>query len=405
MPDIVKKDFKQTALEGDTRFKTLTENFISMREEIQKALPGNIDADRMLTMITSTIQKNPKLLKCTPQSLFGAFIQTALLGLNPALGESWIIPYKNNKTQNMEAQFQIGAKGYVVLAYRSNILTLFEATLRHSKDKFELQKGTHPIIAHTPVYESGNTEIVGVYAVAHFVNGSRTFEYMPIEEIEKHRMLSKSQKVQQSGSWIPSTKPLKVWKEHYGEMAKKTVMIRLCKYLPREQIGSQLTDALNVDGGIIQLQQYDKGILPENIEKPEYDNDSKVDEETGEIIQPPKRPYEPEILKHGMINSREDKKGDRLERSEKLVARYHAAFSNLSLKNPDERKQIQKFLFDADSSNDLTAEEMLTIINWIGCERETTEDGEIWIPNTNTLIEIGLLIGHVNNKSLGGNDG
>ncbi len=393
---VLKKDFMAIVADSDTRFKSLAENFASMREDIQKALPQNMAADRMLSMIITTIQKNDKLLQCNPSSLFGAFIQTALLGLNPALGESWIVPYYDKTRKCQMAQFQVGAKGFCTLAYRSGLITRIEATVVYKNDEFVIQRGTLPGIRHIPKYEAViDGSIIGSYAVAFLNDGSFLFEYMLKDEIEKHRKLAPSQKIKTSLGWEVSLTPVRIWEAHYAEMCKKTAIIRLGKYLPKEKIDSQLLKAFDSDGGIFRVEQFKEDILPENIEKPEYE----VNKDTGEIVENILRPYEPEYLKEQMIKSSNAKIDSGLEKTSELKSRYFGAIGNLCLKSDAERKQIQKYLYDCESYNGLTAEEIMTIINWIDSTLNESPEGSIWIPNDNTLKEVEMLLKYLVGKS------
>ncbi|EKS8367661.1 recombinase RecT, partial [Bacillus cereus] len=62
---------------------------------------------------------------------------------------------------------------------------------------------------------------IGAYAVAHFKDGGYQMEFMPKSEIEKRRKRSASA----NSSYSP-------WNSDYEEMAKKTVVRYMFKYLP-----------------------------------------------------------------------------------------------------------------------------------------------------------------------------
>ena len=62
---------------------------------------------------------------------------------------------------------------------------------------------------------------IGAYAVAHFKDGGYQMEFMPKSEIEKRRKRSASA----NSSYSP-------WSSDYEEMAKKTVVRYMFKYLP-----------------------------------------------------------------------------------------------------------------------------------------------------------------------------
>ncbi|KXG42861.1 recombination protein RecT [Tepidibacillus decaturensis] len=185
----------------------------AMAPKIKEALPKHMDIDRMTRIALTTIRTNPKLLQCSVPSLMGAVMQAAQLGLEPNLiGHCYIIPY------GQEATFIIGYKGMIDLARRSGHIESIYAHAVYENDDFEYEYGLHPKLTHKPAMKERG-QMVGVYAVAHFKDGGYQFEFMPIEEIEKRRQRSKASK---NGPWITD----------YEEMAKKTVVRHMWKYLP-----------------------------------------------------------------------------------------------------------------------------------------------------------------------------
>lgn len=75
-------------------------------------------ANEFTVSVMNAVKKQPKLLDCDPKSLFGAILLSAELGLKPNTPEgfAYIIPY------GKEAQFQIGYKGLMEIAYRSPLV-------------------------------------------------------------------------------------------------------------------------------------------------------------------------------------------------------------------------------------------------------------------------------------------
>ncbi|QRG65276.1 recombination protein RecT [Brevibacillus choshinensis] len=184
-----------------------------MGPEIEKALPSHMNADRMARIALTTMRTTPKLLECNVSSLLGAVMQAAQLGLEPGLiGHCYILPY------GREAQFIIGYKGMIDLARRSgNIESIYAHTV-YEADEFDYELGLHPKLHHKPA-TGRRGEMKYVYAVAHFKDGGYQFEVMDKEEIEKRRSRSKASK---NGPWVTD----------YEEMAKKTVIRHMWKYLP-----------------------------------------------------------------------------------------------------------------------------------------------------------------------------
>jgi recombination protein RecT len=184
-----------------------------MAPEIEKALPSFMNIERFGRIALTTIRTNPQLLHCSIPSLLGAVMQAAQLGLEPGLiGHCYIIPY------GKEATFIIGYKGMIDLARRSGNIESIYAHAVYEADEFDYELGLNPKLYHKPA--SGRRgAMTYVYAVAHFKDGGYQFEVMDMEEIERRRSRSKASK---NGPWVTD----------FEEMAKKTVIRHMWKYLP-----------------------------------------------------------------------------------------------------------------------------------------------------------------------------
>jgi recombination protein RecT len=191
-----------------------------MGPEIEKALPSHMNPDRMARIALTTIRTNPKLLEASIPSLLGAVMQAAQLGLEPGLiGHCYLVPFRNGKTGQTDVQFIIGYKGMIDLARRSGQIENIYAHAVYSNDEFDYELGLEPKLKHKPYMEGDRGEFIGAYAVAHFKDGGYQFEFMPKSEIEKRRQRSKAAK---NGPWVTD----------FEEMAKKTVIRHMWKYLP-----------------------------------------------------------------------------------------------------------------------------------------------------------------------------
>ncbi|MBW3490602.1 recombination protein RecT [Bacillus sp. FDAARGOS_1420] len=186
-----------------------------MAPRMAEVLPKHMDMNRMSRIALTTIRTNPKLLECAVPSLMGAVMQAVQLGLEPGLlGHCYILPYKR------EATFIIGYKGMIDLARRSGHIQSIYAHAVHENDEFEYELGLHPKLEHKPSHGDRGA-FIGAYAVAHFKDGGYQMEFMPKSEIEKRRERSASA----NSSYSP-------WSSDYEEMAKKTVVRYMFKYLP-----------------------------------------------------------------------------------------------------------------------------------------------------------------------------
>ncbi|AMA73349.1 MULTISPECIES: recombination protein RecT [Aneurinibacillus] len=204
---------RETGSSPPTPAQTIGAYLKKMEPEVKRVLPKHMDVDRLLRIALTTIRTNPQLLECTIPSLLGAVMQAAQLGLEPGLlGQCYIVPY------GREATFIIGYKGMIDLARRSGNIKNIYAHEVYENDEFEYEYGLYPSLKHKPAMNSRG-EFIGVYAVVHFTDGGYQFEFMSKEEIDKRRLRSRSYK---SGPWVTD----------YEEMAKKTVIRHMFKYLP-----------------------------------------------------------------------------------------------------------------------------------------------------------------------------
>src|SRR5262245_6000224 len=99
-----------------TKIETLRATLQSpaMIEQLRTALPKHVTPERLARIVLTELRRVRGLADCTPQSLFGAVMTCAQLGLEPGvLGQAWIIPYKG------EATLVVGYRGLVALAWRS----------------------------------------------------------------------------------------------------------------------------------------------------------------------------------------------------------------------------------------------------------------------------------------------
>ncbi|AYK60084.1 MULTISPECIES: recombination protein RecT [Bacillus] len=218
---------KVNSVQKEDKPKTLADYLNDMKPELQKALPEHITPERITRIALTTIRSNPGLQQCSPASLLGAVMQSAQLGLEPGLvGHCYFVPFnKKIKGQNgapdqwvKEVQFIIGYKGMIDLARRSGHIESIYAHAVYEKDEFDYELGLHPKLVHKP--STGHRgEMTHVYAVAHFKDGGYQFDVFSKQDIENVRLRSKS-------------KDNGPWQTDYEEMAKKTVIRRMWKYLP-----------------------------------------------------------------------------------------------------------------------------------------------------------------------------
>ena len=159
------------------------------RKQMEMALPKHLTADRLLRVAMTSIQKNPKLMECTPQSLLACVMTCAQLGLEPDqfLGQAYLVPFKDTKKNATICTLIPGYRGYIALARRSGEMQTVSAQVVYSKDDFKLQYGINDTLEHTPAMNGDRGDPVGAYCIFKYKDGGYSFDFLPVSEIEKVR--------------------------------------------------------------------------------------------------------------------------------------------------------------------------------------------------------------------------
>lgn len=191
------------------------------KDKIAQVLPRHLTPERMTQIAIFEMQRVPRLAECEPGTLVGSVLNASVLGLEIGshLGEAYLVPFWSAKRSRFECQLIPGYRGLTKLARQSRQLVMIDAHCVFEKDKWDFRYGLEPKLEHMPARTSNAGEMIAVYAVAHLRDGGRQFVWMWREEVEKVRAQSKSAN---DGPWVT----------HFEEMAKKTAIRRLCKYLP-----------------------------------------------------------------------------------------------------------------------------------------------------------------------------
>lgn len=200
--------------------------------EVGKMLsPKGINAQRFLqccfTALASLDQR--KLERTTARSVVEAVYDLASLGLEPnsPMQHCWLIPYGSGALSKMstsgevyEVRVQLGYRGILDLVRRSGAVANIYPCVVHEGDKFQVYLGTDKRIEHEPGGCDDVEKITHVYAVVKNLHGEIDFEVMSRAAIEHIR--------------VNFSKNGNFWRDHWEEMAKKTVLRKLCKRLPMD---------------------------------------------------------------------------------------------------------------------------------------------------------------------------
>lgn len=261
-----------------TGFPAMLESF---KGEIARALPRHLNAETMTRIALTSFRMNPKLAECQPASVFACVIQASQLGLRPGLmGECYLLPFKIR--DQMVCTLQIGYQGLLELVRRSGLVESISSHLVREADIFEVQWGTDPGIVHKPYLDGDAGPVRQVYAVARLKGGGVQSELMNLFDIERIR--SRSQNVISAARYGKQTP----WDTDWDEMARKTVLRRICKHLPKSP---DLASALVLDDAAYRGQQ--QLSVQDAIGNTFVPPALGLDDPTGEI-DPPPPPPEPE---------------------------------------------------------------------------------------------------------------
>ena len=224
----------------ETKALTIRDMLEQKRPDIKQLLPAHVEVERFIKSALLATARNHDLQKCTPASLFTAIVNAAELGLDftPAKGHAYLIPFNNHG--KLEAQFMPGYRGLIDLAKRSGAVTKIEAHLVHEKDQFELVYGTESKLYHKPFLQGSPGVVIGTYSVAFYANAEPQFEFMRLDEIKAIQRRSKA------GGSGP-------WSTDWNEMARKTVVRRIFKYLPSSPDIEKAIEADNRTVGLVDV--------------------------------------------------------------------------------------------------------------------------------------------------------
>ncbi len=229
------------------------------KTQIGAALPPSLGLtpERIVRIALTSVRQNPDLLRCDRASFVGAVIQAAQLGLEPggALGHAYLIPFKG------KVQFIPGYRGLIDLARRSGNIISIAAHVVYENDDFDFEYGLNEKLVHRPRLNGDRGKPIAVYAVAHLTtpNGQEGYglEVMSVADVNKIK------------AGAPSGGKSGPWTTHWDEMARKTVIRRLVKYLP-VSVDLQRAVALDemADAGVDQGLDLDDGVIDVTGEAP-----------------------------------------------------------------------------------------------------------------------------------------
>lgn len=181
--------------------------------KIKSALVGtSVSVEKFTRVSLTALQQNADIRNCEPDTLLLAVMQCAQAGLMPDGKQAAIVRFGN------VAQFMpmIGGLRYIAAKHGIAMAT----GVVHKNDSFTYELGVESKMRHVPPpLDQPRGEPIGAWAQARDAKGEIHLEVMSRDDIERIRNISRA-------------KGNGPWKDHWGEMARKTVGRRLFKSLP-----------------------------------------------------------------------------------------------------------------------------------------------------------------------------
>lgn len=180
-------------------------------------------AQRFVAAITSAVAVNSNLRDCDPSTILSGALLGESLGLSPSpqLGQYYLVPFKDNKSGTVKAQFQIGYRGLIQLALRSGYyksLNVFAVKAGELKKWNPVTEELVLDIIEDDVTRE-MTETVGYVATFTYLNGFTKTLYWSKKKMETH--------AKRYSRPYASGKTDSFWFKDFDAMAFKTMLRQL----------------------------------------------------------------------------------------------------------------------------------------------------------------------------------
>lgn len=236
----------------------------SFKATLEKEIPSGAMSfafNDILRQLNDAAIDNPKLEKCTEDSICTAVRFAIQLGLNihGPLRQAYVVPYEING--KFYARFDIQYQGLIELLMRTGLYTKVVSKVVCENDHFEVDEEDN--IIHKYSFRRG--AVIGFYAWARHINGEKYSEILSKEEMDD---LEKD--TRKGANMTPA------WKKFYNEMGRKVVIKRLIKHLPKNDgkglqeldkaikidnenhFAIENTETLTIEAGKAQLEEMQK---------------------------------------------------------------------------------------------------------------------------------------------------
>lgn len=264
------------------------ERFDAVRERCVEFFGTEARFLQEATFLLALVNNTPAIQACTPASITGVLLNIASTGLslNPVLKLVYVIP-RNIKVKTAggevwekRASVEPSYMGLMKLATDTGAVRNFEVHEVYKGDDFDFDIVEKRPRVHKPYWTLGRERgpMIGVYGYALLADGTVIPEHMGADELKK--IQGKSDNA--GGS---------VYTDWQGEMARKSLLKRLQKYIPRTEKSERFLQAVDLDNeGYDLTRQLPAAGVPEAVQE---QNDLK--DEVRELLQQYDKPDKGEI--------------------------------------------------------------------------------------------------------------
>lgn len=213
----------------------------NMEKQFALAMPKGAEAVQLVRDALTALNTTKNLDKCDTNSVLGALMTCAQLGLRPGvLGHAWVLPFYSGRDKCYHAQLIIGYQGYKELAYRSGRIESMIAREVYEADLFDVDYGIADTLVHKPALTGERGTVTGYYAIIKYKGGGHTFAYLSRSDAENHMQQFASARDRNGKIFGP-------WVDHFDAMALKTAFLVAAKWAPK---ATDLANAIEADGSV-----------------------------------------------------------------------------------------------------------------------------------------------------------
>tara|TARA_R100000234_G_scaffold78543_1_gene49013 strand:- start:2119 stop:2901 length:783 start_codon:yes stop_codon:yes gene_type:complete len=186
-----------------------------MADRFNKVLPKEMQG-KFSSVLKLTVSKNSKLLQADRMSLIQTFMDAATDGLYLDGREAAAVQY--GQTINYLPMVE----GIIKLMHNSGLIKTICAEVVYENDCFEYELGSNPHIKHIPLIVGDRGKRICVYCIVTTTNEGEYMEIMNMDEVNQCKKAARG-----------SESPHSPWQKWFDQMAKKTVIHRIAKRLPK----------------------------------------------------------------------------------------------------------------------------------------------------------------------------